>query len=209
MAVGRPGGERARPGDPGGRGRRRAEKTVSRLAGRAGETLTHAAPQAPVTGAGRRRSSSMAFPAPGDRSHSASRTERTDRKRSGSGADCGCRQDMCAGSCRRQRHPLRPDLVRRPHRGRRRHLPLGLHLPLTSRSCAGFGPARTSGVARAGRKREGRAGRSRSRCHSQTTLWRRGRWPGRRGSRCRPPARRRVRPSRTGRRSGELLDCRR
>ena len=70
-----------------------------------------------------------------------------------------------------------------------RHPPLRLYLPLMSRSFAGFQAAWSSAVARAGRKREGRAGRSRSRCHSQTTPWRRGRWPGRRGSRCRPPAR--------------------
>jgi hypothetical protein len=44
----------------------------------------------------------------------------------------------CARSCRRQRHPLRSDLVRRSHHGLRRQLPLRLHLPLTSRSSAGF-----------------------------------------------------------------------
>jgi hypothetical protein len=117
-------------------------------------------------------------------------------------------QDVCTRSCRRQRHPLRPDLIRRPHHGPGGLLPLRLYLPLTSRLSAGFSSAWSSGVARAGRKREGRAGRSRSRCHSQTTPWRRGSWLDRRGSRCRRPARRRVRQSRTRRRSGVPLDCR-
>jgi MMPL family protein len=85
---------------------------------------------------------------------------------SGEGAGRGHRQDRYARSCRRQRHPLRPDLVRRPHRGLRRHLPPCLHLLLASRSFAGFQAAWSSGVARAGRERAARAGRSRSRCHS-------------------------------------------
>jgi AcrR family transcriptional regulator len=79
---------------------------------------------------------------------------------------------------------------------------LGLYQPF-----AGFQSDCSGGVARAGRERAGRAGRSRSRCHSQTTPWRRGIWPGRRGSMCRWQARPRVRPSRTARRSGVRPGC--
>jgi hypothetical protein len=48
------------------------------------------------------------------------------------------RATMRARPCRRQRHPLCPDLLRRPRHGLRRHLLPGPHLPLTSRSFAGF-----------------------------------------------------------------------
>jgi len=77
---------------------------------------------------GARRSSSKAFQCLGiDLTPHRGPSAQTG-SRSGAGAHCGYRQ----------RHPLRPDLIRRPHYGLRRHLPPRLRLPLTSRSSARF-----------------------------------------------------------------------